>query len=453
MRRSPFRRRLSALVLAAGALIAHASPLHAQNLAELYEAARSFDATYLAARAQADAATYRRAQADALRLPNVGLQASASRSLTDPPDSPSLPDRGYGNVTGGTLTGRQPLFNRTNSTTIEQADRLLEIANLELRLAEQDLIARLSQAYFDVLVAIETLNSTRTAKAAFAEQLAAAQRSFEVGTATITDAREAQSRFDLARAREIQAENDLRSKQIALDQLVGRPNVQPKPLLLPASLSGTVPGSIDDWVTLAEGSHPVIRRAQLALDVAQIEIDKAKAGHLPTVDLVAQLQHQYNSNVVGLGTGIGRLPGHYTNGLVGVQLNLPLYAGNSVQNRVREVLALEEKARNDLDAARRGVTQSTRQAYIGFRSFEAEVAALEAAEASSRLALEATQVGFRVGVRVNVDVLNAQTQLFQTQRDLAAARYAVLLGAVRLRQASGTLQQQDLELISRLLQP
>lgn len=453
MRRSTFRRRLSALALAAGALLAHASPLHAQNLVELYEAARSFDATYLAARAQADAATYRRAQADALRLPNVGLQASAARSMTDPPDTLGLPDRGFGNITGGTLSGRQPLFNRTNSTTIEQADRLLEIASLELRLAEQDLIARLSQAYFDVLVAIETLNSTRTAKAAFAEQLAAAQRSFEVGTATITDAREAQSRFDLARAREIQAENDLRSKQIALDQLVGRPNVQPRPLKLPAPLAGTVPGSIDDWVTLGETSHPVIRRAQLALDVARIEIEKAKAGHLPTVDLVAQLQHQYNSNLVGLGTGVGRLPGHYTNGLVGVQLNLPLYAGNSVQNRVREVLSLEEKARNDLDAARRGVAQSTRQAYIGFRSFEAEVAALEAAEASSRLALEATQVGFRVGVRVNVDVLNAQTQLFQTQRDLAAARYAVLLGAVRLRLASGTLQQQDLELISRLLQP
>jgi outer membrane protein len=453
MRRSTLRHRLSALALAAGALLAHASPLHAQNLVELYDAARAFDATYLAARAQADAATYRRAQADALRLPNVGLQASAARSVTDPPDSLNLPDRGYGNVTGGTLTGRQPLYNRANRATIEQADRLLEVADLELRLAEQDLIVRLSQAYFDVLVAIETLNSTRTAKAAFAEQLASAQRNFEVGTATITDAREAQSRFDLARAREIQAENDLRSKQIALDQLVGRPNVQPRPLQLPAPLTGTVPGSIDDWVTLAESSNPVIRRAQYGLEVAQIEIDKAKAGHLPTVDLVAQLQHNYNSNVVGLGTGIGRLPGHYTNGLVGVQLNLPLYAGNSVQNRVREVLSLEEKARNDLDAARRGVVQATRQSYIGFRSLEAEVVALEAAEASSRLALEATQVGFRVGVRVNLDVLNAQQQLFQTQRDLAEARYNVLLAALRLRQASGTLQSQDLELISRLLQP
>jgi outer membrane protein len=453
MRRSPFRRRLSALALCAGVLLASTGPLHAQGLVELYDAARSFDATYLAARAQADAAIHRRAQADALRLPNVGLQASAARSLTDPPDSPNLPDRGYGNVTGASLNGRQPLFNRTNSTTIEQADRLLEISELDLRLAEQDLIVRLSQAYFDVLVAIETLNSTRTAKAAFAEQLASAQRAFEVGTATITDAREAQSRFDLARAREIQAENDLRSKQIALDQLVGRPNVQPKPLLLPAPLTGTVPGSIDDWVTLAETSHPVIRRAQYALEVAQIEIERAKAGHLPTVDLVAQLQYNYNSSVAGLGTGIGRLPGQYTNGVIGVQLNLPLYAGLSVQNRVKEVLSLEDKARNDLDAARRGVTQSTRQAYIGFRSFEAEVSALEAAEASSKLALEATQVGFRVGVRVNVDVLNAQTQLFQTQRDLAAARYAVLLGAVRLRQASGTLQSQDLELIGRLLQP
>jgi outer membrane protein len=452
MRRLALRRRLIPAALAAG-LVALCSPLQAQGLVELYEAARSFDATYLAARAQAESATYRRAQADALRLPNVALQASASRSMTDPPDTPLTPERGYGNVTGGTLTGRQPLFNRTNSATIDQADRLLEASQLELRLAEQDLIVRLSRAYFDVLVAVETLNSTRSAKAAFAEQLASAQRNFEVGTATITDAREAQSRFDLARAREIQAENDLRSKQIALDQLVGRSNVAPKPLKLPVPLTATVPGSIEDWVTLAETSHPVIGRAQYALEVAQIEIDKAKAGHLPTVDLVAQLLHNYNSDIVGLGTGVGRLPGHYTNGLVGVQLNLPLYAGNSVQNRVREVLSLEEKARNDLDAARRGVTQSTRQSYIGFRSLEAEVIALEAAEASSKLALEATQVGYRVGVRVNVDVLNAQQQLFQTQRDLAEARYNVLLAALRLRQASGTLQAQDLELINRLLQP
>jgi outer membrane protein len=440
MRRLALRRRLTPAAFAAG-LFALCSPLQAQGLVELYEAARSFDATYLAARAQAESATYRRAQADALRLPNVGLQASASRTMTDPPDNPLTPDRGYGNVTGGTLTGRQPLFNRTNSATIDQADRLLEVSQLELKLAEQDLIVRLSRAYFDVLVAVETLNSTRSAKAAFAEQLASAQRNFEVGTATITD------------AREVQAENDLRSKQIALDQLVGRSNVAPKPLKLPVPLTATVPGSIEDWVTLAETSHPVIGRAQYALEVAQIEIDKAKAGHLPTVDLVAQLQHNYNSDIVGLGTGVGRLPGHYTNGLVGVQLNLPLYAGNSVQNRVREVLSLEEKARNDLDAARRGVTQSTRQSYIGFRSLEAEVIALEAAEASSKLALEATQVGYRVGVRVNVDVLNAQQQLFQTQRDLAEARYNVLLAALRLRQASGTLQAQDLELINRLLQP
>jgi outer membrane protein len=456
MRRPALRHRLGAPALAVCCLFGAAAPLKAQSLYELYEIARGYDATFLAARAQNESATYRRAQADALRRPTVSLQLGAARTGTDPennPNLPNLPDRGFGNVYEGTLTATQPLFNRANSVTIDQADKALEVSRADLSLAEQDLIVRLSQAYFDVLVAIETLKTVQAAKVAFAEQLASAKRNFEVGTATITDAREAQSRFDLARAREIQADNDLQSKRIALEQLVGRSEVQPRPLVIPVALSATVPGTADDWVRLAEQSHPTIQRAQLALDVAKLEIDKAKAGHLPTVQLLGQLQQRQNDGVVGLGTSLGAVPGTYLNGLIGVQLNLPLYAGSSVQNRIKEVTVLEDKARYDLDAARRAVVQATRQAYIGFRSSEAEVIALEAAEASSKLALEATEVGFRVGVRVNIDVLNAQSQLFQTQRDLMAARYAVLTNALRLRLASGTLSANDVQLINRLLQP
>jgi outer membrane protein len=145
--------------------------------------------------------------------------------------------------------------------------------------------------------------------------------------------------------------------------------------------------------------------------------------------------------------------GSTTTTTVGVQINVPIFSGFSVQNAVREKLVLEEKARNDLEAARRGVSQATRQAYYAQLSGLAQVKALEAAESSSELALEATQVGYRVGVRVNIDVLNAQTQLFTTQRDLAKARYDVLVGNLQLRQAAGQLNAGDLEAISRLLAP
>ena len=138
---------------------------------------------------------------------------------------------------------------------------------------------------------------------------------------------------------------------------------------------------------------------------------------------------------------------------IGLELNLPLFAGLSVQNRVKETLVLEDKSRNDLEAARRAVSQGTRQAYFGVQSLQAQVLALEAAESSSALALEATQLGYRVGVRVNIDVLNAQTQLFTTRRDLSKARYDTLLGGLRLRQAAGQLKPDDVAAVSRLLGP
>ncbi|WP_119353988.1 TolC family outer membrane protein [Azohydromonas sediminis] len=455
MPRRPTPRRLTALLLAAGLGFGLTAPLNAQTLAELFEAARTYDATYLAARAQADAAQYRKAQADALARPTLGLQAQTAQTYRDQPSSiPSAAGNdGSGNVTSAALSGRYPLFNRANDASIAQAERALAVAQAELTLAEQDLIVRLSQAYFDVLVAIETVATAKASKAAIAEQLAAARRNFEVGTATITDTREAQARFDLARAQEISAENDLLVKRIALDQLVGRTGVQPRPLALPATLPPTVPAGIDDWVGLAESAHPQVRRAQLALDVATLEIDKARAGRLPTVDVVASWQTSYNSGTSGLGTSFGPYSGSFNNGQIGVQLNWPLYTGGAVDNRIRETLSLQDKARNDLEAARRGVAQATRQAFTGLKSGEAAVGALEAAEASSKLALEATQTGYRVGVRVNLDVLNAQSQLFATQRDLAAARYNVLLGTLRLRQAAGTLSAADLQAVSRLLQP
>jgi outer membrane protein len=428
-------------------ILATAASCWAQSLQEVYDVARAYDAAYLSARAQADSAQYRAEQSYALRRPAVNLSGSVTRSETDPPSSLSLPAGSHlgDTTTALSVNASQPLFNRANSATISQAEKSLEAARLDLQTAEQDLIVRVAQTYFDVVVARDALAAAQASTKAISEQLASAKRNFEVGTATITDTREAQARFDLARATEIAADNDLRTKRIALDQLIGRSSVEPRPLAKPETTPALVPAEVDDWAGQAEAGHPTVRKAQLGLTIAELETNKARAGHLPTLNAVAGVS---NTNISGSPTtGLGTT----TSASVGLQLNLPLFAGYSVQNRIKETLSLEEKARNDLDAARRGVAQGTRVAFFGYLSGQAQVLALEAAESSSKLALEATQLGYRVGVRVNLDVLNAQTQLFTTQRDLSKARYDVLVGGLRLRQAAGTLQAADINAVNTLL--
>ena len=438
-------RRLVEGFAASCVLLWTAGQAQAQTLMEVYEAARSYDATYLAARAQAESVRFATEQAYALRRPSVGLSAAVTRSEIDPPVGS---DRTTTNRQVG-VSAVQPIFNRANSVRIEQAERSLEIAKADLQAAEQDLIVRVAQAYFNVLAAQDALGTARANKKAIEEQLASAKRNFEVGTATITDTREAQARYDLAVAQEIAAENQLRTAQVALDQLVGRTGVTPRPLTAPVTLPPIHPESVDVWVSRAETS-PTVRRAQLGLEIASLETERARAGHLPTVDLVGDVGRRRQT---GDPPSMTQPSGTYGSATAGVQLKMPLFAGFSVQNRIRETLLLEEKARNDLAAARRGTDQATRQAFLALQSGLAQVRALEAAEASSRLALEATLTGYRVGVRVNLDVLNAQTQLFATQRDLARARYDVLLGRLRLEQAAGQLDPADLQQINALLAP
>ncbi|MFM7847625.1 MAG: TolC family outer membrane protein [Rubrivivax sp.] len=416
-------------------------PAWAQSLQELYDAARGYDAAYLSAKAAAQAAEYRAAQADALLRPSAALSSSGSLTQVDAPRIGS----GDNNSLGATVSGRYPLFNKATAPTIEQSRKAVQLAQTDLEAVEQDLIVRLSQAYFDVLAAQDALATTRAGKAAITEQLASAKRNFEVGTATITDTREAQARFDLATAQEIAAENDLRTRRIALDQLVGRSGIAPKALGKSAPLPSPLPADVEAWASQADSGHPSVRKARLGLDVARLETERARAAESFTIDAVGSVGATRSSG------SSATLPGITKSATVGVQLNWPLYTGGATQNRIKETLALEDKSRNDLDAARRAVTQATRQAFFGVQSGLAQVKALEAAESSSQLALEATQLGYRVGVRVNLDVLNAQTQLFQTRRDLAKARYEVILGGLKLRLASGQLKPADVATVNALL--
>lgn len=443
------RPRARALALSLSLSLGLTTLARAENLQELYQAALGYDATYLAARAQASSAQYRVAQTGALRWPTASLTASTTRSGTD---IPKVDDNFYGTANQATLSARQPIYNRISSKTISQAEKSYDVAMADLETAEQDLIVRLSQAYFDALAAQDNLETTRANKAAIVEQLASAKRNFEVGTATITDTREAQARFDLTTAQEIAADNDLRTKGAALDTLVGRIGVTPNPLAVPVVIPPLARSDVNDWLSSADADSPNVRKASLAYDIAQLETEKARAGHLPTLDLIGSVGTSKNTGVSAIGTGSASLPGTYRNAVIGLQLTVPVFAGFSVQNRVKETLDLADKARNDLDNAKRSVALGTRTAFLGVQSGQAQVKALEAAESSSQLALESTQLGYKVGVRVNIDVLNATTQLYTTRAQLAKARYDLLVGSLRLRQAAGHLNAEDVAEVNRLLQ-
>jgi outer membrane protein len=437
--------RLSMLPLSVAFALAALAPLaQAQSLVELYESARAFDANYQSAKLQYDANLARADQAKAGILPSAGLSAGVSRVGLDN-TTPSI-NTTY-NTQNATLSATQPLYRPANWATYEQGLKQVDLARAQLESASQDLIVRTSQAYFDVLAAQDTLTFVRAQKEAVSEQLASAKRNFEVGTSTITDTREAQARYDLVTAQEIAAENDLRVRKIALDQLVGVTEAQPIRLAAPVNLPGVMPADVNTWVRQSELLHPAIRQAQTTAEIADLEVKKAEAGHKPTLDATAS----YNVTKNPSNTAQSGISSRANTSNIGLLLNVPLFAGFSTQNRIKETLSLRDKALSDLEGTRRAVSQNVRTAYFGVQSGQGQVKALEAAELSSQSALDANKLGYQVGVRINIDVLNSQSQLFQTKRDLAQARYNVLLGDLRLRQASGTLTPEDLQQINGLL--
>jgi outer membrane protein len=435
------RLKLLSLCIAMGA---PGVPAQAQSLVDLYTAAKEFDATYQSAKSQFDATLARGEQSRAGILPTANLTANGSQT-SQASSLASLDGRSYSQQSAA-VTVTQPLYRPSNWVTYEQGKKQAEVAQAALTGAELDLIVRVSQAYFDVLAASDSLQFVTSQKAAVAEQLASAKRNFEVGTATITDTRDAQAKYDLVVAQELAADNDLRVKSLALDQLVGKPGTRPKPLRAPVVLREIAPADVNQWVQQSEVDSPTIKQLATALAVAKLETEKAQAGHKPTLDLSGSYTSANNSGTTNTALGYTQ-----NTAFVGLSFTLPLFAGFSVQNRVKETLALEDKARSDLDAAKRTVAQATRSAFFGVQSGLSQVKAFEAAEASSQSALDANKLGYQVGVKINIDVLNSQSQLFDTKAKLAKARYDVLMGGLKLRQAVGSLTEQDLAPINSQL--
>ncbi len=434
--------RLLPLSLALGAALA--LPAQAQSLVALYESARAFDASYQSVKSLFDATLAKSEQARAGLLHTIGMSANASLSTID--NTLAKTKQGFYDTQSATLNASKPLYRPANQITFDQSKRQIEVVEQQLLAAEQDLIVKVSTAYFDVLASQDSLTFVLAQKAAVSEQLASAKRNFEVGTATITDTREAQARFDLVIAQEIAGRNDLQVKKLALDQLVGKTNSTPLAVNLPLTLPPVQPDDVAPWVQKSEDQHPGIQQTRLALEVAQMETRKAQAASKPTLDLNGNVNMTLNGESASSTSSF-----RTTTASVGLSFTMPLFSGYAIENRVKETLALQEKARTDLDAIKRTVAQGSRAAFYGLLSGQGQVKALEAAEVSSQSALDANKLGYQVGVRINIDVLNSQSQLFDTKAKLAKARYDVLVGGLKLRQATGVLKADDLKPINALL--
>jgi outer membrane protein len=426
---------VAAVVLALGGT----SGAHAQSLLELFQAARDHDASYLSAVANAKATNSFGNQAWAGMLPTVRYRGTVDEYQNK--ITPGIPKEDSDTQT---LEIRQPLFQMGSFLGVAKGSHTRDIAERQLQSAEHELVLRITEAYFNVLAANDSLGVVQAQKQAVSEQLAAAKRNFEVGTSTVTDSREAQARYDLVVAQEIAAQNDVRVKRLALEQLVGIIDAQPRPLKVPVVLPNLETADLDTWLNQAQANNALLQIETSRKKIASLDAKIAMSNHLPTLDLEAVRRKTFNSRGSNTST---------KDDTVSLVLNVPLFAGFAHHNKIRETLHLQDKAQADLDKAQRDVVQATRSAFYGVQAGLSQVKALEAAEASSQVSLDANKLGYQVGVRINIDVLNAQTQLYETKRDLAQARYNVLLGQLRLKQASGTLTGEDLQAINDLLAP
>lgn len=426
-------------------------PLLAQgaDLMSFYRDALAYDAQFAAARAAAEAGRTALAQGRAGLLPSI--TASANTQNNDVRYKPVTPTptgvRQKYDSSGWNVTLTQPLFRWERIAGYNQGAARSAQAEALFGLARQDLIVRVTQAYFDVLQAQESLSAAEASRKAIGEQLEEAKRSFEVGTKTVVEVHDAQARYDLASAQEIVARNDLAVKSEQLRLLAGKPYEHLKNLRGGIDIPRPQPDRIDDWVASAEAGYYGVQAAQAQLDIQQQELNRQRAGHLPALDFVATRgRSSQEGNVV---TGIGADTQSTT---VGVQLTIPIFSGGGTWAAVSEAVALKDKASADLDNARRTAELQARQSYLGVVAGLSQVKALEAALVSSQSALDSNKLGFEVGVRTNIDVLNAQSQYYATRQNLVKARLDTLIGLLKLKYSAGTLGEDDLAAVNALLE-
>lgn len=439
---------LSTLVLTAF----HANSAWALDFKTAYEAALQHDATILAERAAAQAAQERLPQALSQRRPSLSLSAGQNRNHLESQTANILGQRSvserYYDSNNAALQLRQPLYRPAILAQIKQARAQVQDADAVLDVNENDLLERVAQAYFDALLGQVQLDLASAQKTAFAAQLQSAQKGFAAGVGMRTDVDEAQARMDLAHAQVLQAQQalDLARRRLAL--LLGVPVAQ---LVQLADLdtqrfapSAPVPTSAEQWIALAEESSPQLQALRARLRAAQAEVDKAQAGHKPTLDVVATVSRSDSDSVTSINTV-------YKQKYVGVQLNVPLYSGGYVNSTVRQALAEVQRMQQTLEAAQRDLSNQVYEQFSAMTEGVLRIAALEQAVRSAQQALLSSQKSLQAGARTTVDVLNAEQQLTVAQRDLAQARYGYVLAHLKLQMLAGQERMANVDAVNRWL--
>lgn len=421
------------------------------DLQQAYDAAVENDATIRAARAGAVAGRERLPQAKAQLRPNVSL--SAGRNYND------LISEGknfLGQTTttqihyysgNQTLSVRQPLYRPYLTAQVRQAQAQVEDADATLERDEQSLVVRVGEAYFEALLTSDQLALVLAQKQTYTTQLDAARKGLAAGTGTRTDVDEAQARLDMTTAQELEARQNVEFTRHRIEVLTGLSDAALAPLDVDRFTPvAPVPGSVEAWIERAEQSSPELQSLRAQLEVARQEIEKARAGHMPTLDAVAQWARTNSDSVTSVNS-------RYDNKIIGLQLSVPLYAGGYVSSTVRQAVASQERVQEMLEATRRDLGVRVHREFRGMTEGVARIKALQQAVYSAEQATLSNRKSFEAGSRTTIDVLNAEQQKTMAQRDLAQARYVYLISRLRLQSLAGDDRQASVAQTNQWLAP
>ena len=425
------------------------APGQAQTLASLFERARRGEPAYLAAMYSRDAAQARTGQALGAMLPQVSLSANTNINdrdyATRNSSTPSIQDR-Y-NSNSEQLSVTQPIWRGANIAGLRQAEAAARQAEHQLIGTEQELLAKLAADWFDVLAARDAVLYSAQQVAATRRQWEVAQRGVELGTASRPQAEEAKAKYDQALAESVAAETDSRIKRAALEQLVGPlDELAPPRLRDEAPVSSLGVDTLEKWLQAAESGNPALLAAQQAFEAASEELNKQRAGHEPTLDLVAS----YGKNSQATGGFPGQAGYDIKQSAIGMQLSVPIFSGGTQSAKVRETVAMREKARQDVEAARRAAQFAAKQAWFNWHGAAARAQAALQGIRSAQAALQAARRGLDSGLKTDLEVLQAEQQLAAARRDLRKARYDQLASHLKLKAAAGRIAAEDVAAVDRL---
>jgi outer membrane protein len=430
----------------------------AADLQDVYERALTSDPLIREADANRLAARESRPQAVAALLPQIAAngryndeESDSSGAFVEPgsPPTPEVRDSD-GNSSAWDVTLRQNIFRWQNWATLRRASAQTAQAEADYSAAQQDLILRTSEAYFNVLAAQDTLEAAVAAHDAIGRQLEQSDKRFEVGLIAVTDVQEAKAAFDSATAALIEAKRNLATAQERLRELTGETfDVLEKPGA-DMPLTGPNPASPEDWVQLAMQQNARLISSRLAADITREDISFERGGHFPSLDVVVSRSH-FDSEATITGSSAGDIDTDSEDTVVSLQVTVPIFSGGATRSRVRQAQYLNIAARERLERTARETEREARDAYLGVNSELARVQSLRQAVESAMTALQATEAGYEVGTRTSVDVLDARRRLFESQTNYARSRYDYLLNVLRLQLAAGTLDRQGLEDINSLL--